>query len=172
MVLLTVALSAGCREIAPRPSAESARSAPVAVTVAPVVGRDEPVTVEATGSFAADELSDVAPEVSGRVAEAFVDVGQFVKAGQPLIRVQGVDAGLRLDEAQAASARAEATVRLSESQNALARTTAERYTALLATGDVSKTLADQSKTQADTSQQDVATARALSRRGPGPAGDG
>lgn len=130
------------------------------VSVATVVGRDEPVTLEATGSFVADEQSAVAPEASGRIVETLVDVGQSVHAGQALVRIQGVDAGLKLDEARAAVAKAEATVSLTESQNALARTTAERYSALLATGDVSKTLVDQSKTQADTSQQDVVTARA------------
>jgi RND family efflux transporter MFP subunit len=158
--LSIVAATASCTENTAPPMAEAARSAPVAVAVAPVIGRDEPVTVEATGSFAADEVSDVAPEVSGRIVEAFVDVGQFVRVGQPLVRIQGVNASLRLDEARAAAARAEANVRLTESQNTLARTSAERYTALLATGDVSKTLADQAKTQAETSQQEVATARA------------
>jgi RND family efflux transporter MFP subunit len=153
-----LSLAPACRQAA-EPAARAPR-APVSVAVAPVIGRDEAVTLEATGSFVAEEQSDVAPEASGRVVDTLVDVGEFVKAGQRLVRIQGVDAGLRLDEARAAVARAEATVRLTESQNALANTTAERYTSLLATGDVSKTLADQARTQAETSQQDVATARA------------
>jgi membrane fusion protein (multidrug efflux system) len=158
--MLTLCVAAGCRGGNAPSADERAHPPPVPVNVTSVVGRDEPVTVEATGSFAADELSDVAPEVSGRVVETLVDVGQFVRVGQPLVRIQGVNAGLRLDEARAAAARAQASVRLTESQNTLARTTAERYTALLATGDVSKTLADQAMTQAETSQQEVATARA------------
>ena len=80
-----------------------------------------------------------------------VDVGDVVRRGQVLVRVQGVEAGLRLDEARAAEVRADANVKLAESQNALARTTAARYSALMATGDVSKTLADQATTQAETS---------------------
>ena len=40
-----------------------------------------------------------------------------------LVRLQGVDAGLRQDEARAAVARAEANLRLAESQNTLAQTT-------------------------------------------------
>lgn len=141
-------------------AATAATPQPVSVGIAPVSGVDEPVTIEATGSFQPDEASDVAPEASGRVIATPVDVGQFVQAGQVLVRIQGVDAGLRLDEARAAVARAEANVKLAESQNNLAQTTAQRYAALLATGDVSKTVADQARTQAETSVQSVNTARA------------
>ena len=134
--------------------------APVKVSVAPVKGVDEPVTIEATGSFSAQESSDVAPEASGRVVATPVDVGQFVKEGQVLVRLQGVDAGLRVDEARAAVTRAEASIKLAESQNALAQQTAQRYAALLATGDVSRIVADQARTEAETSAQNVNTARA------------
>jgi RND family efflux transporter MFP subunit len=71
-----------------------------------------------------------------------------------------VNAGLRLEESRAAMARAEANLKLAESQNELSQTTAQRYAALLATGDVSRTVADQARTQAETSIQNVATARA------------
>jgi RND family efflux transporter MFP subunit len=125
-----------------------------------VSGTDEPVTIEATGSFKPDESSDVAPEVSGRVVSTPVEVGEFVKRGQTLIRIQGVGAGLKLDESRATVARAEANLKLAESQNSLAQTTAQRYAALLATGDVSKTVADQARTSAETSVQSVNTARA------------
>ena len=133
---------------------------PVKVSVAPVKGVDEPVTIEATGSFSAQESSDVAPEASGRVVATPVDVGQFVKQNQVLVRLQGIDAGLRVDEARAAVTRAEATIKLAESQNALAQQTAQRYAALLATGDVSRIVADQARTEAETSAQNVNTARA------------
>ena len=150
----------GCGGSGDQAAAAATAPTPVSVTVAPVSGVDEPVTIEATGSFQPDESSDVAPEASGRVVATPVDVGQFVKAGQVLVRIQGIDAGLRLDEARAAAARAEANVKLAESQNNLAQTTAQRYAALLATGDVSKTVADQARTQAETSVQSVNTARA------------
>ncbi len=133
---------------------------PVKVSVAPVKGVDEPVTIDATGSFSAQESSDVAPEASGRVVATPVDVGQFVKEGQVLVRLRGVDAGLRVDEARAAVTRAEASIKLAESQNALAQQTAQRYAALLATGDVSSIVADQARTQAETTVQNVNTARA------------
>jgi RND family efflux transporter MFP subunit len=153
--------AAGCRGGSqPVETARAEARAPVAVRVAPVVGVDEPVTIQATGSFSADESSDVASEVSGRVVATPVDVGEFVRQGAVLVRLQGVDAGLRLDEARANVARAEAALELAGSQDRLAQTTAQRYQALLATGDVSGTVVDQVQTQAETSRQTVNTARA------------
>jgi membrane fusion protein (multidrug efflux system) len=153
--------TAGCRGGAE--VVEPARAAAPATLpgrVAPVVGRDEPVALQATGSFSADESSDVASEVSGRVVATPVDVGQYVRKGAVLVRLQGVDAGLRLDEARANVNRAEAALRLADSQDKLAQSTAERYMALVATGDVSRTVAEQQQTQAETSRQTVNTARA------------
>jgi membrane fusion protein (multidrug efflux system) len=116
--------------------------------------------VEATGSFQPDEASDVAPQSSGRVIETPVDVGQHVSRGAVLIRIQAVDANLRLDEARAAVARAEANLKLAESQNALAQTTAKRNASLLERGLVPQTVADEARTQAETSANNVLVARA------------
>jgi RND family efflux transporter MFP subunit len=157
-IAAAIIVSACERAASTEPAAQAA--APVAVTVAAVKTQDEPVTLEATGSFDADESSDVAPDAAGRVVATPVDVGQFVKQGAVLVRLQGIDAGLRLDEAQAAVSRAEASLKLAESQNTLAQTTAQRYASLQATGDVSSTVADQAKTGAETSVQNVNTARA------------
>lgn len=152
-------ITAGCKgtETA-SPPAEVKPAATVAV--APVKGVDEPVIVEATGSFQADESSDVAPESSGRVMATPVDVGQHVAKGAVLIRIQAVDANLRLDEARAAVQRAEANLKLAESQNALAQTTAKRHEALLKGGLIPQTTADEARTQAETSANNVAVARA------------
>jgi RND family efflux transporter MFP subunit len=125
-----------------------------------VNGVDEPVIIEATGSFQADESSDVAPESSGRVTATPVDVGQRVARGAVLIRIQGVDANLRLEDARAAVARAEANLKLSDSQNTLAQSTAKRNEALLAGGLVPQTVADEARTQAETTANGVLVARA------------
>jgi membrane fusion protein (multidrug efflux system) len=159
LVAATAAVS-GCGRNAGDPLAPAQARGPVAVRIATAVGRDEPVTIEATGSFQADESSDVAPETSGRVIATPVDVGQSVQQGSVLVRIQGVDANLRLDEARANAERTEAAVKLAESQHRLALTTTDRYQSLLATGDVSRTVADQAKTEAETSLQSVNTARA------------
>ena len=134
--------------------------APAAVAIAPVKGVDEPVIIEATGSFQADESSDVAPESSGRVTETPVDVGQHVAKGAVLIRIQAVDANLRLQESRAAVERAEANLKLAESQNSLAQTTARRNEALLKGGLVPQTTADEARTQAETAANSVLVARA------------
>lgn len=158
-LLLICLAAAACGGSDAPPAAAQTRTTP-SVSVAPVQGVDEAVTIEATGSFEALEASDVAPQSSGRVMATPVDVGQFVTQGTVLVRIEGVNAGLRLDEARAAATRAEANVKLAESQNELAQTTATRYAALLASGDVSRTVADQARTQAETSLQSVNTARA------------
>ena len=160
LAFVSSACLAGCRSSEPAAAAAEPERAPIAVAVAPVVGNDVPVIIDATGSFAAAESSDVAPEVSGRVDATPIDVGSLVKKGDVLVRLHGVDASLKLDEAQAAVQRAEANVALAESQNTLAQTTAERYANLLATGDVSRTVAEQARTQAETNQQTVLTSRA------------
>ena len=159
-LVLSAALLSACRGSDAVDAAPPQQRQPVAVPVALVTAEQEPVTLEATGSFQPQESSDVAPEASGRVVATPVDVGQFVSAGQVLVRLQGVDADLRLEEARANVSKAEAAIRLAESQNTLAMTTAQRYSALLATGDVSRTVFDQARTEAETSQQDVNTARA------------
>jgi membrane fusion protein, multidrug efflux system len=140
-------------------NAQAARPA-VRVTVGVVGGEDQPVTIEATGSFDAAEASDVAPEMAGVIVSTPVEVGQFVAAGAVLVRLQGTDAALAVDAARATVSRAESNVKLAEAQNELAQLTSRRYESLLATGDVSRTVADQARTQAETSLQTANTARA------------
>jgi len=152
-------ISAACRGTETAGPAVEPR-APAAVALAPVKGVDEPVIIEATGSFQADESSDVAPESSGRVTETPVDVGQHVAKGAVLIRIQAVDANLRLQESRASLERAEANLKLAESQNSLAQTTARRNEALLKGGLVPQTTADEARTQAETSANSVLVARA------------
>ncbi len=152
-------ITAGCKGSETAAPPAEARP-PAAVAVAPVKGVDEPVIIEATGSFQADESSDVAPDSSGRVMATPVDVGQHVAKGAVLIRIQAVDANLRLDEARAAVQRADANLKLSESQNALAQTTARRNEALLKGGLIPQTTADEARTQAETSANSVLVARA------------
>jgi RND family efflux transporter MFP subunit len=158
-LVLLLLVAAGCGRSAAREDTQATAGA-VRTTVAAAEGLDDAVTIEATGSFAAAESSDVAPEASGVVKATLVDVGASVRAGQELIRVQSVNVELRLDEARAAVTRAEATVKLAESQNALAQATAARYASLLASGDVARTMADQARTEAETSLQSVNTAKA------------
>jgi RND family efflux transporter MFP subunit len=153
-------VASGCSRTTETAAPANENRPPAAVSVAPVNGVDEPVILEATGSFQPDETSEVAPEGSGRVTATPVDVGQFVKKGTVLIRIQGENAKLRLEDARAAVERAEANVKLAESQNALAQTTAKRNASLLAGGLVPQTVADEARTQAETTTNNVLVARA------------
>src|SRR5437868_659180 len=144
----------------------------VEVTTAPAVIRNLPRFVEATGSLAADEQTDVAPTVGGRVVSVSVDLGSFVQRGQVIAQLDSADAKLKLDQAQAALQQAESSVqqaeariglapgqkfdptRVAEVQSAkaaydLAEKQLQRFEKLLESGDVSRSSYDQQKAQRD-----------------------
>ena len=59
--------------------------------------RQLPRFFEATGSLAANEQTDVAPSIAGKVVAIGVDLGSFVKRGQMIVRLDPIDLRLRLD---------------------------------------------------------------------------
>jgi multidrug efflux pump subunit AcrA (membrane-fusion protein) len=163
-------------------TAEAAESKPVHVTTASVVSRQVAVFIQSSGSFVADEKSDVAPPAAGRLASTPVNVGAFVNEGQIIAQLDQSDAKLRLDQAQAGQAQAEAALRQSQSriglgqnstfdpsvvpevqaamaaynsavsQAKLAQADEKRYANLVATGDVSRSNYEKQKTQAETAE--------------------
>jgi RND family efflux transporter MFP subunit len=133
---------------------------PIEVALAPVVERELQVSVSATGSFTADEVSDVASEASGQVAATPVDIGDRVEKGAVIARLNTADAQLRLDQARAGLQQAEASLAQAQGRYTLARANAARYDALLKTGDVSRTVADQNATESETLRHGVVTAEA------------
>ena len=78
--------------------------------------RDVPKYIEATGTFQADESTDVAGETSGKVAQTLVKEGDFVNAGDALIRLDERDANLRLQQAKADESKARAALVQAEAQ--------------------------------------------------------
>ena len=163
--VLATPLTIACGGSASKAQAAAAETAgtparPIKITVAAVDERDLAVTVEATGSFAADEVSDVAPETSGQVAATPVDVGDRVERGAVIARLNTADAQLRLDQARAGLQQAEATLAQARERYNLARATAARYEALVKTGDVSRTVAEQNASESETTRQGVATGEA------------
>jgi multidrug efflux pump subunit AcrA (membrane-fusion protein) len=144
----------------------------VDVTTAPAILRQLPRYLEATGSLIADEQTDVAPAVAGKVVAVQVDLGTWVERGTVLVRLDDRDARIRLERALALVAQAQATVRQAEARIGLrpgqsfdparvaevgaARVALElaekqlhRYERLIESGDVSRSAYDQQKAQRD-----------------------
>jgi RND family efflux transporter MFP subunit len=59
------------------------------------------VTIAASGSIEARRVSEIGPEVPGRLVEVFVQVGDDIEQGAPLFRVDPVPYELALNEARA-----------------------------------------------------------------------
>src|SRR5262249_11389949 len=102
---LAVLLTTGCgssktAEAVKASSPESPSGITPTVTVVAAEVRGVSASVQVTGSFAAKESSDVAPQSGGRVTETPVDVGAFVKEGEIIAKLEDRDAQLRLEQAQ------------------------------------------------------------------------
>jgi RND family efflux transporter MFP subunit len=144
----------------------------VEVSTAPAVLRSLPRYVEATGNLAADEQTDVAPQVAGRVVSIGVDLGSYVQRGQVLARLDDADARLRVEQLAAQLAQAQSAVRQAEERLGLrpgerfdptrvaevgaaraaldlAEKQLRRYEKLIETGDVSRSAYDQQRAQRD-----------------------
>ncbi|HEX5734602.1 MAG TPA: efflux RND transporter periplasmic adaptor subunit [Blastocatellia bacterium] len=167
----------------------STESRAVEVTTTTATAQEVAAYIQATGSFAADESSDVAPEVSGQVISTPVDVGAFVKQGAVIAQLEDRDARLRLQQALAAEQQAQSAVRqaqerlglnsgdrfdvnnipevraalrqfeAADAQAKLAEANANRYASLVKTGDVSQMTYDQARAQADSARAQANAAR-------------
>jgi multidrug efflux pump subunit AcrA (membrane-fusion protein) len=155
-------------------AAASASPTPAVVEVSTMaaVSRQLPQYFEATGSLAANEQTDVAPETSGRVAAVGVDIGSSVKRGQMLVRLEDADFKDRVQQAQAQLDQARATLEQNRAKIGLrpgqkfspenvpevaaaraaldlADKNLRRYEKLVESGDVSRATYDQQKSQRD-----------------------
>jgi RND family efflux transporter MFP subunit len=176
-----------------KPSAQSsaAASGPKIVAVSTASASIKPVSAgfEETGSFVADESSDIAPAVVGRVIATPVNVGDFVKQGQVICELDHRDAQLRLDQVRAQLDEATANVRQAQSriglngnlkfdpttvpevaaakasyesaqaQARLAAADAKRYENLVKTGDVSRSAYEKAHTQQETADAQANAAK-------------
>lgn len=125
----------------------------VAVDAQPVLEREVPTIVRATGTFIADESSEVTPQVSGQVVATPVNVGDIVTTGQLLVRLDDRDARLTLRQAEAALQQAEA-------QAARAQAEVKRNADLVQSGDISRSSFEQLTTQVAVADAAVAQAAA------------
>lgn len=170
-------------------SAVAAEAPPVQVTSAKAETREVPSYIQTTGSLTADETSDVAPQTSGQVIATPVNVGAFVRQGDVIARLNDRDARLRLVQAQSGVQQAIAGVRQAEARLGLraggnfdqttipevrgagasleqaqaelrlAEANELRYRQLLETGDTSRIIYDQYRTQRDTARARLNAAR-------------
>lgn len=106
-----------------------------------------------TGTVAARVQSDLGFRVSGKVLERFVDTGQAVKRGQPLMRIDPADLKL------AAHAQREA-VTAARAQAKQAADEETRYRSLRSSGAISASSYDQIKATADSAKARLSAAEA------------
>jgi RND family efflux transporter MFP subunit len=147
-------LTTACGKVDAGASAPPAvEPATVTVATAQAVERAVPTVVRATGTFVADESSDVTPQTAGSIIETPVGVGNIVTAGQMIVRLDERNAVLDLSHAQAALEQAEA-----QAQNAQVEAT--RHAELVHSGDISRSAYEKLTTQLAVAQAGVAQARA------------
>lgn len=188
LLCVSALVCAGCGK-KEAPAVQAAAAKPVVVSVARAEAKTVPLTIQATGSFIADESSDVAPKVAGRISATPVDAGAFVKQGQVIVRMDSSDAELRLRQSRAQLEEAQASLRQTQSrigyngtgefdpaklpevaaqranyesaaaQARLAEADAQRYGNLVASGDVSKSNYEKYKTQFETAQAQASAAK-------------
>ena len=194
LVAIAMIATAGCNSGGKSISLTEAATGPaklLKVATVRAVTRQVSSSVQVTGSFLAEESSDVAPPAAGRVTETPVDAGAFVKEGQVLAKLEDRDAQLRLQAAEASEQQAEASLRQAESRIGLTQggkfdannvpevlsakasydsamaeakmseADAKRYEALIKSGDVSQSAYDKARTQADTAKQQANSSRQL-----------
>ncbi len=91
-------------------AARQERDEVISVSQAKAESRQVPSFVQTTGSLIAEETSDVAPKVAGKVTNTMVNVGDFVQQGTVLAKLDENEAKLRLQTAQAGVVQAQAAV--------------------------------------------------------------
>jgi multidrug efflux pump subunit AcrA (membrane-fusion protein) len=185
--ILLTAISCGGSKANVRTDQASTQPAAVDVTTTTVIVRDLPQFFEATGSLTADEQTDVAPSIAGKVISVGVELGSYVRRGQTIVRLDEADLRLRVQQAQAQVEQAKAAVRQAEEKaglhagqafdptkvpevaNArvaleLAEKNLRRSEKLIESGDISRSLYDQQKAQRDQLKEQYESALSLARQ--------
>jgi RND family efflux transporter MFP subunit len=109
-----------------------------------------------TGIIAARVQSNLGFRVAGKIVERLVDVGQAVKAGQPLMRIDETDLRLALAAKRNAVTAARASVVQLDADE-------RRYADLVSKGWASRQRYEQAKAASDTAKAQLAAAEADAR---------
>jgi multidrug efflux pump subunit AcrA (membrane-fusion protein) len=94
--------------------------AAITVSTGKTIARQLPSYIQATGSFVADETSDVAPKVAGKVVNVYADAGQFVSQGSVIARLDDQEVRQNLRGAEVRVKQAEVGIRQAEARLGLA----------------------------------------------------
>jgi len=159
VALLMLLALAACGSGAPNEAAEG----PLVRTA--VVGDAEAAPLRYTGVVRSRTESDLGFRVGGKVVQRLVDPGQWVRRGQPLMRLDAADLEL------AASASRD-QVRSAEAQAAQATAEEARQRRLLDAGAVSRSAYDAALAASESAQAAVAAARSGARQAGNQAGYG
>lgn len=122
------------------------------VTPAQVIGSERGFT----GLIGARVQSNLGFRVPGKIVERLVNVGQQVKAGQPLMRIDETDLRLALMAKRNAVAAARASVVQADADE-------QRYARLVSDGWSSRQRYEQAKAASDTAKAQLAAAEAAAR---------
>src|SRR5690242_6358030 len=109
-----------------------------------------------TGTVGARVESNLGFRVAGKIVERLVNVGQQVKAGQPLMRIDETDLRLALAAKRNAVAAARASVIQTDADE-------QRYSSLVSDGWASRQRYEQAKAASDTAKAQLAAAEADAR---------
>ncbi len=161
----------------------------IAITTGQAVSRDVPAFIQATGSLVADETSNIAPKIAGKVTNVYVNVGEFVPGGKVVAKIDDKDARLRLAQAEANVKQTQSAVRQAEARLGLspngtfnsstipevrsananyeqaiaelrqAEANENRYRDLVETGDIAMVTYEQYRTNRDTARARVNAAK-------------
>lgn len=102
VTLLALALASGCGQGTGAKEAEAKKTAaPRAVQVVPAVEDHVTRMVEANGTLAAHDSVALAMKVSGRISELNVDLGDRVRQGQVVARIEPTDLRIAVEQATA-----------------------------------------------------------------------
>jgi len=150
LTVLTVVLLSACGK---RPTAAAPGRPPQDVGVVTIAPEKAEIVTELPGRTSSFRVAEVRPQVGGIILKRLYDEGGEVKEGQPLYQIDPAKYRAEYDSAQAAVARAEASVEV-------ARLLSERRKKLVATSVISKQDYDDAFASFKQAEADVASARA------------
>jgi len=114
---LALLVAAGCGQAAPAPAASSKTLPTREAVVLTVQPESWPRIVRSQGALVADEVALVGAQVAGNVAEVHVELGDLVRAGEPLVALDQDEFRLQVDQAEAQLAQARSAVGLKADQS-------------------------------------------------------